>query len=113
MNFRFIKEKCCPICAEATIIKEELDIFHGKVNQHCNGGQWEKRTFLCGQMIEFIPNFDRSELSKYYVCRNNLEYMERQNKRKVAKDELLLYIDTLEVDDDFKSSLKDGHFYLG
>ncbi|WP_139074781.1 hypothetical protein [Paenibacillus elgii] len=112
MNLKFIRDNQCPLCGDSQVIREEIETHDGEVNQHCNGGVWEKRTFSCGQTLAYIPNFRQTEVSKYRTCRNNLECKLRQRKREQAKEALLLFIDTLDVDDVYKANLKEGRFWI-
>jgi|GEM_PF-2280805 len=110
MELRHIKETSCPICGCNIIENErvELDKFSDKlkVRLHCNGQQWEHRTFACGQRLSWIPNFNDVEISEFYVCSNNQEYIERKQKREKSKEWVIQYINSLEtVDQEFKERM--------
>lgn len=109
MDFKNLKETSCPICGCTIIESENIEIdTYGnspKVRTHCNGQRWEHRTFACGQRVSWSPNGNHSELSKFYVCRMNPEYIERKRKREKAIELTVQYIEGLEVDQDFKNRL--------
>jgi len=110
MILRNIKSLECPICGCSTIIKEEIDVFCGKVSVHCNGQRWERRTFLCGQEINWIPNFEREEIHKYNICTFNDAYKDKQRKILASKKAVKDFIDTLDIDEIRRSSWK-GSIY--
>lgn len=113
MKFRYINENSCPICGDMNIIKEEVETYNGEVNRHSNGGVWEKRTFSCGQRLEYIPNFSKTQLSEYAICTKNDEYKTKMANRATAIQRVLDFIDSLtDVDDYFKKQMKQGHFYM-
>lgn len=111
MKLEHIKEENCPICGCQIIINEEVELDRIsdklKIRRHCNGQQWEHRTFACGQRISWIPNFSNSELSQTYTCKRNPEYIEKKEKREKAKDRVISYIQNLDnVDVDFKTRME-------
>lgn len=104
MNLKYIKEEICPVCGCDLIIEEsiEKDAFRLKYMEHCNGGRWEHRKFACGQELEYIPNFNKTALSKYSKCTNNKEYELKIEKQKIAKEQIQEFIKNLDVDKEFK-----------
>ncbi|PYE51596.1 hypothetical protein HUB98_06155 [Paenibacillus barcinonensis] len=111
---KHLKESKCPVCGDSTVVGEEIerDILSKTIRIHTNGQRWETRTFLCGQAINWIPNFSKSELDEYYTCKNNPEYRLKLEKRKVAVARVRSFIDSLnDVDDEYKTHLKNGRGY--
>lgn len=94
MTLREIKDKVCPICG-AEIVSET------KCRQHTNGYYNEYRVFGCGYQLHFSPNFMNT--SKVGMCLNSSEYKLREKKREKVKQELKSYINSLDVDDSYKS----------
>lgn len=109
MDLKFIKTKACPHCGCDVIISESVatDTFGKGILTHCNGGRWEKRKFLCGYTVGFVPNFRMEEQEG--ECEFCASYKERQEKRKKAEEALKTFIDALDCDDDFKRNLR-NHF---
>lgn len=102
MDLKFLKSKCCPICGATQIIGETIKSSNFKIDTHCNGTQWETRTFICGQKVEFIPNFNKDINSDYETCKINADYITKINRRKEARKNIFEYIKNLDVDDDYK-----------
>ena len=97
MRFSNLKSKSCPKCGCDSVIREELEveILYGKsrkIRQHCNGQQWESRTFLCGAKVDWIPNFEQDVWHTSQVCTNSPEYQAYLKE----KGDLQRQIDALE-----------------
>ena len=101
MQLQFITETKCPICGNSDIISERIE----PLGTHTNGGKCEHRKFACGQEINYVPCFERTELSGYYVCQENDEYKQKVEKRKIAKGNLIHNIRELDTDEEYKRSL--------
>lgn len=110
MNFQFLKGDCCPTCGASVVIEESVEVDrygqNPKVREHVAGGKWEKRKFICGQLLEYSPNFRQTEVSDRYVCQNNPAIIEKKKKREQAKSDVIAFINTIsDVDDDFKNQM--------
>jgi len=106
MELKHIKETSCPVCGCAIVIRESIEVFDGKIRAHANGKRWEHRQFLCGQELQYIPNFGRTEVDIYNICKNNETYKTMEKNREEAKKELHKHIDSLNVTDNVKKSWK-------
>jgi len=84
MKLKYITTDKCPICGTDIIIEDriekEIDSFQLKT--HVNGECWEHRRFVCGQEIEYIPNYQAEVMSEVYVCNNNEMYKIKIRKQK-------------------------------
>jgi len=99
MNLQQIEEKECPVCGSRTVAET-------KNRKHTNGYWNESRSFQCGAVMKFSPNFMRTEMCKYYQCPYKPEELEKKDKRKKATEKLINYIHkTLKVDEKFKDAL--------
>jgi hypothetical protein len=113
MKLKHLTQESCSVCGDTTIVKEELETFRGNVSMHSSGKRREKRTFLCGQEVEFCPNFNSVVISTRSVCRNNSEYKLKLETREKARESVLSYIEALpDVDDIFKNAMKDRLNYV-
>lgn len=91
-----LKEKLpnsCPKCSCNIVIQETIETEYGrdyndsgKIRVHCNGHRWESRKFLCGCIVQFIPNFMTHEVKGQ--CINDLVYKEKVLKRKELKKQI-------------------------
>lgn len=86
MQFKHLKITKCPECGCDTVISERVDYFDGKVQQHCNGQQWEQREFLCGASFKWIPNFCRAEPQSR--CRKTPEWKLKEAKRASLRSQI-------------------------
>jgi hypothetical protein len=105
MELKWIKIKRCPKCGESFVVKEEkrLDdwaLKHGEIKN-----KEETRVFACGQGVTNDYG-NRDKLSSYHVCRNNDEYKVKIKKKQEAAKEILELMETLDVDDAFKSDIR-------
>lgn len=92
-----IKTYKCPRCGCLDVIEESVKTSGGTIMCHVNGHKWERRKFLCGQVIEYCPPFKQEEVSDYYVCTNDVEYIKRKNVEQRELASLHAYIDTLDL----------------
>ena len=112
---KYLKTDKCPICGETTIVAEEIEVSRdGTVREHTNGGRWEKRTFLCGQGMRYIPNYGRDEYSEYNICKNDPVRNEYIRKKRalyskihdfIAEESDLIKKDTEKLDSNIKQLL--------
>jgi predicted RNA-binding Zn-ribbon protein involved in translation (DUF1610 family) len=93
----------CPDCG-ADVISET------KSNQHCNGYWNEEVKFKCGAVFHFSPNFLKVEQSK--PCSQTDKQKAIKAKRVSALTKTKNYINTLNVDLEFKSKLLEQFSYL-
>ena len=80
MDLKFIPNKTCPTCNAITIAESCR-------HHHCNGQGFEERTFQCGCVISWRPNFDRLEVST--KCPNSSEVLKLKADRRALKNALL------------------------
>lgn len=108
MKLKYITTNKCPTCGTDIIIEEriEKDIASFQIRVHTNGECWEHRRFVCGQEIGYIPNCQTEELSKFNVCTNNNEYKNKIRKQKEANAQMIHFVESLDVDEDYKKALK-------
>jgi hypothetical protein len=96
MILEHIKTKVCRECG-APVIAETKDL------QHTNG-QWnESRTFKCGAIIEYSPNFKSERDST--KCPRSPRAITKQMKRHISIQRLEKYIKKLDVDESFKVTI--------
>lgn len=112
MNLQYIKTDACPVCGCCAITQEsvEIDRHSHKIREHSCGGNWERRTFACGFEVKYVPNFNAESVS--HECELDPKITERENKRKEAKLKLVLTIDELDTDDDYKARLNNAIAYV-
>lgn len=96
MHLQLIKDETCPTCGGPTV----TDHCH---HTHCNGQGFEQRTFSCGCVLAWSPNFNKLEI--YTSCPNHPDIVDREAKRKKLIEDLLTIIDASDVDDVFKKSV--------
>lgn len=86
----------CPTC-KADVSSEKREC------QHTNGYWNEYRTFTCGHVLHFSPNFKRVEvLTK---CPNDVKEVTKREKREEALRKIKKYVNRLDVDDNWKDSV--------
>jgi hypothetical protein len=90
MNLKFLKTEKCPTCGCSTIISESIkaEMDTQKLSTHCNGELWETREFLCGCVINYIPNFQKEVVNKYYHCQNDPDIIKNEKELKKVKNEI-------------------------
>ena len=96
MDLKLIPYKTCPTCNEITVAESCR-------NQHVNGQGFEERTFKCGCVISWSPNFERLETKT--ECPQHPKVVELRAGRKALKDQILALIASAAVDKKFKDSL--------
>lgn len=82
-----MKEEVCVECG-AEVSAEK---WSGRT--HCNGQRFESRTFLCGRVIEWVPNFENFEVETY--CKNTPKYLACEKANKEAFQKLAVYVKKL------------------
>src|SRR5512139_1698269 len=106
MQLQHIKTERCPKCLTTIIVNETVnyDPLRGEICTHTNGGRWETRVFACGFSVHWTPNFrieeERSE------CKMDAAYAKKQQAREAARRAVQDFIDTLQVDADYRDHLK-------
>jgi hypothetical protein len=112
MKLEFIKGDHCPICLTTTVIEEavEADTFtKNKLREHTHGGKWESRKFVCGQRLEYIPNYRETQLSEGYRCHNDPVQIAAIENRKQVKQTIIDFINQMsDADDKLKENMIDG-----
>ena len=108
MKLKYITTDKCPICGTDIIIEERIEKEIGafRIKTHTNGECWEHRRFACGQEIEYIPNYQVEMMSEVYVCNNNEMYKIKLRKQKEANAQMIHFVESLDVDEDYKKALK-------
>ena len=104
MILQEILEQTCATC-RARPVMESVE------GMHCNGHYFETRKFACGRTIRFVPNFREMRVSA--ECPNHPDVQLQEGKREKAREAIQEFIDGLDVDDDFKSSLSRNLRTLG
>lgn len=106
MNLRHIKTTACPHCSTQCVSYEQVDVDY--VNRqylyYANDERGEVREFACGYRISYIPQFSQEESTS--MCRDSQAYRTRVEKREAARDAVMKYIDTLDVDEVYREGLK-------
>lgn len=92
-----IKTYACPKCGCLEVIQETLKTSNGVIMQHVNGTKWESRKFLCGQVINYIPNFQSEDVSIFEICTHNHDYIKRKNLENSELAKLHKFIETLDL----------------
>lgn len=86
----------CPVCGSRVQSEKQY-------SRHTCGDWNEDRIFECGCEIHFSPNFQRDEVKR--LCPQHPEILTLRKNRKEARRKLVNYVNRLEVDDNFKTSL--------
>lgn len=88
---RYIKTDKCPTCGCTDIIMEKVEpnFDRTKILEHCSGGRWEHRQFLCGCYITYQPNFKSEEIAKFPYCKKDPVVIAALEKEKKEKEELI------------------------
>ena len=111
MELRHIKTDRCPVCGSTVVAeKVETEYQSTKIRIHVNGCRWEYRQFACGCEIHFCPNFCKEEI--IHACPFEPKIIEKNNKRRAAKNILINTIENLDVDDEYKSHLHSAIKYI-
>lgn len=98
-----IKERHCPNCTAPAVemgLRTDVD---GKVLVHCNGQRWEWIKFACGMRIEWVPNFEDSEVKG--ECRNDEKVKTRREVYNTLLTQLIDLIEAAPIDQYSKDNL--------
>lgn len=88
-----IEEEACCVCNARVEMEKQSSL-------HCNG-QWnETRSFECGRVVHYSPNFRAIEVQK--ECPKHPTILDIERKRKEAVSKLVDYIDNMDCDAQFK-----------
>lgn len=106
MELRNIKTSKCPICGCTDIVSEsvETDVYNKRIRTHCDGTRWERRKFLCGKEIRYVPNIGGESMEG--DCVNDPTYLALLKKQKEDKEKLLDFCDKNEIDKELTDRLK-------
>jgi len=96
MNIRHITTAACPHCS-ARVRGEAVE------GTHTNGQQFETRTFECGHIVAYVPNF-RAEQVKY-ECPKSEARIDRLAKRQKIANKLIKLLEDSDADAKFKGDL--------
>jgi len=89
MNLEWIKTTACPDCGCTEVVAESVDT-EGfstgppRLMRHACGQTWEKRTFLCGLVVSWVPNYNSERT--YTTCTQTPEAREKAKRRKELRD---------------------------
>lgn len=97
MNLRHIKQDVCPDCG-SPIFSESRE-----PRNHSNGDSFETRTFACGRILEWSPNFQK--LLTRGKCTKCPAFKQEEEKRKAAAEAIKEFILKLDVDEIYKKIL--------
>lgn len=89
MKLTWIKTTACPACGCTEVVAESVDTEHPPVGpprvlRHTCGQTWEKRTFLCGLVVSWVPNFNAERT--YTTCSQTPEAREKVKRRQELRD---------------------------
>lgn len=104
----YVKTSKCPVCGCNIVISETIDTEIGqeRVLEHCHGGRWETRNFICGMTIKYIPNFSREQYDEM-SCKNNPKFVELKLRKTKMYEDTETFINGLIQDDNFREVLLD------
>lgn len=88
---KYIKTTKCPTCGCTDIIRERVETNMDKTEilEHCLGGRWEHREFLCGCHITYEPNFQKEEIANFPYCKKDPVVIAALEKERKEKEELI------------------------
>ena len=82
-----------------------------QTHKHTNGKYNETRTFECGAVLRFSPNFRK--LHNCIECPNSKRRLKFKAKRAAAKIKLIDFIQGLDVDEKFQYAAISSVDYVG
>jgi hypothetical protein len=103
MELKYIRTDKCPICGCSTVVEEKVEVSNNyamgirKIRKHNCGGQWESRTFSCGQQIKYCPNSHSEEVSEYSVCTENEKFREEQRQEEKFRKDVDNFIKSYDI----------------
>jgi len=91
VKLEWIKTTACPDCGCDHVIAESVDKEISRtgppaVLRHANGQPWEKRTFLCGLVVSWVPNFNAER--NYVPCEQTPEAKAKTKRRAELQKEI-------------------------
>jgi len=104
MILQKIIEEVCPICGSYIVTET-------RKNKHTNGYWNESRTFNCGAMLKFSPNFMKTKMSEYHNCPNDPVEVKKLKKRESASKRLISFIQKMKIDKEFKEIMEKKVIY--
>ena len=96
MQLKLITNEFCPDCS-APVVAESCR------HTHCNGQGFEERTFGCGCVLAWCPNFGLLEVKT--KCPKNPDELASINKQKKLIQDIIDLILKSNVDDQFKEKI--------
>lgn len=96
MNLYHLKQEVCDVCGSRITHESQT-------NKHTNGQYNESRTFECGKVIKWSPNFNCIIITT--ECPKHPTVVVINNNRSIAYNKLIRYISRLNVDDDYKEKI--------
>jgi hypothetical protein len=89
VKLEWIKTTACPECGCTEVVAESIEtdrVSHRPpiLLRHTCGQTWEKREFLCGLVVSWVPNFNAERM--YIPCSQTPEARERDRRRKELRD---------------------------
>jgi len=98
LPIKFLTTERCPHCgADPYEEKIQPESRYGSrepptsFREHTCGGRWEERTFLCGLVVEWTPNFSREEFKGR--CCNDKTHIPILEKRDAWITRVIKYIE--------------------
>jgi hypothetical protein len=98
MDFKHILDTCCRVCDSGI---QAAEIY----SKHTNGFWNEKKTFKCGAVIRWSPNFMSEYENK--ACPFSIEVVEAKAKIEKARAKLIKYFKRLDIPDKLQKDLLD------
>lgn len=96
MQLKLIKDEVCPNC-QSDVVAESCR------NHHVNGQGFEERTFRCGCILSWSPNFNRLQVKR--GCPESPKEIEKKKAERNLLNQIKDLIQKSNVDDDFKRNL--------
>lgn len=101
---KYIKELSCPQCgAPAYCDSVQIDS-RGKVIIHSNGELFETRKFSCKLVLEYIPNFRKTQQTS--PCSNSKEVQEEIHNTKLLFELVNFQINSANVSEKIKERFR-------
>lgn len=94
MNLKHIHQENCPTCNAPT--KSE-----GIKGVHTHGQRFEWREYICGCLLEYIPNFGEARIDANRQCPNSEPVVQRYSLRRKAIKAVVKTLREQEVDKEF------------
>ena len=105
-----VKAKSCPICGCDIVVKEEKEVSNlfgtPEVRTHVYGGNWDKRTFLCGCIMCHDPQGSMDYQDKWSRCCYDPEVIKKQKEKDRKIEGAKAAFRELGIDERFAERLK-------